>query len=162
MSNICERPDQECRFYFLNFLENKGFYELRDSAIVDEQGQFAGWDVGGIWSQDGKAYEFELKARRFPSTTFSDNTCERHKLDVMGQHVREGKCKAGYIVSTFTNGVMAINNISDKYKTTIAECPKTTDFSNNTKVPKELINFFFKDDGLWDMQTMERLTDLPF
>lgn len=155
-----EQPDKQCRHFFLNFLENKGFSNLGDSAIIDPDGKFAGWDVSGTWN--GKVYEFELKARRFPYNTFNDNTCERHKLDVMGQHISEGKCRAGYIVSTFTDGVMAINNINDYYTTSFAECPKTTAFEDNSKVTKELIHFKFNDNGLYDMQTMELITDLPF
>lgn len=155
-----EQPDKECRCYFLSFLERKGFTDLEDSAVVDEAGQFAGWDVSGSWK--GNVYEFELKGRRFPSSRYSDNTCEPHKLDVLTSHIAEGKCRAGYIVSTFTDGVMAINNVNDHYTTTVAECPKTTDFQNNTKVTKELVHFRFTDSGLYDMQTMERLIDLPF
>lgn len=154
------QPDKESKKYFYTFLEKKGFTNITDSAFIDSEGQFAGWDVAGSWN--GNVYEFELKGRRFPSSRFNDNTCERHKLEVLGQHIAEGKCRAGYIVSTFTDGVLAVNNVNDHYTTTVAECPKTTEFQNNTKVTKELVHFKFTDSGLYDMQTMERLIDLPF
>ena len=152
--------DKESKKYFYTFLEKKGFTDITDSAFIDADGQFAGWDVAGTWKNN--VYEFELKDRRFPSTKFNDNTCERHKLEVMGEHVTEGKCRAGYIVSTFTDGVLSINNVNDHYTTTLAECPKTTAFEDNSKVTKELVHFKFTDSGLYDMQTMERLIDLPF
>lgn len=150
--------DSKSKQKFINFLKNNNFYNIQDTDIT--LGQFASYDVTGSW--DNKDFAFEVKERNCSSTTYDDNTVEKLKYDELKKKKESGEIKAGYVVSYYNDGLMAINEIDDSHTESKKLCPSTTCFTNKQKKEKNLIHYPHTAYSLWIVDEGKRIIDNPF
>lgn len=61
-----------------------------------------------LYEKDGVKYAVECKDRRFESTKYSDHCIEAVKLSALINRKKKGEFDKIWLVSTFTDGVIAI------------------------------------------------------
>lgn len=81
----------------------------------------------------------EVKGRTFPSYQYGDIMVEQTKLDSANEDIANGRCRAVWLASLYTDDVLCLGNIRNGKKV-VKNAPKTTCFGNNNIVEKEFIS----------------------
>lgn len=125
--------DFESKNEMIALLTWDGFTNIQDTDDKYKNPRVS-WDFEA--DRDGKHYMFELKARRIPSTKYGDNFVEKIKYTKMAQRVASGKVAAGYIISTYTDGIVHVSRWNDDFVEDYRWCNECTDFASKGKVRK--------------------------
>ena len=81
----------------------------------------------------------EVKGRSYSHDFFGDIRVEQTKLDSANEYIKEGRCRAVWVASLFSDGYLCLGNIRNG-KPTTGIAPKTTCFYDCGKVEKQFID----------------------
>lgn len=120
--------------YFINFLQRKGYSEVKKA-----EDRYSYFDISA--EKNGKIYKFELKNRNLKSTTYNDTVMEEYKYNKFIENNDNGylvtffeDCFSVSNVRTFQSKIQKLAN-----KITDSTVSKTTDFINDQKVIKNFV-----------------------
>lgn len=121
--------------FFVTQLETSGFTDISATQATN---QYCHYDVSAKWGK--KKVVFELKRRNFSSNKYGDSSIEANKFVKLEKDKRDGTIYDGFVVSFFMD-IYTIDSIGGEYTIRSVNCPKTTEFADQTKEDKLLICF---------------------